>query len=357
MTDPATLEVGGVNNVNRLCCAIVFRMKDKTLRQASGIPVRLLGPRSLVGGPRQFWTILVPAHVLVDDTPVDIGVKPLWAPGITANVEEFAICAANQDMKICMIWRVSSPEKVQKGTHFAICPEYKPNAPHRKEANWVALWVDPRWHSKAQKLANGQNVTSILGGAGGVFTFPVLDPGARWRLESLCRIMGFPEASLDGADALQQWGRLMALDDDCPLKGRMLMEFRAKAFSDWENANKAVKDAGVPLGLPMGERQFEPEDPSKRMWPLRMLHRGLRLLILNPLKGAGCKPAFEHRREVYVGRDLLVAEGNGNVLDPPGKGWVGGPWLQLVPRRAPNPRNARRHEVFSSPSAVLRLQR
>lgn len=360
--DPA--EFGDVGAVNRQCSGLFFHVylvgHFAELKQASGTLVRFMH------AGEDFHAILLPASVLAGETQG-------W-------IRQVVIMGADATMTPRVFWHVThpnqffvdgGPEPLTIGEHFFICRDYKPKL-HCRQADWVVFRVNPAWVSKPVTLRNGSVVRYTLSGPQGFFRFAVVHPSIP--LPPLapvpvdCVILGFPEYSLVGAYpgnttmALRipaELDRLMRNDPQSLLVSRRLRVFTVTLGSSWEDVVAMLNSPlAAVLGsrtLPLKERQFGAEQKSLLKWPFRMargLLKAAKTFTLDPLRGAGCKPALQDRQVVEVGEDLFVAEGKGpGQQHKPGKGWEGGPWLQA--QQMPRVMNMHIGAHFQRPNLYL----
>jgi hypothetical protein len=345
MAAAPVIDFGDRNGCNRFCAGLVFRLRNGSLRQASGTLVQLSCPDP-AGGPADIrHVILVPASVLREK----MSIQSFDIPGTrwtTTKVDSFAICAADKDNNIRLVWNVSSKgvskqdaAYVLEREHYAICSNYKPNAPDRKEADWAAIVVDPTWCAEVRFKEDGYKTafSARLGGQGGVFNFPLVDPAVpspAWN-GNFC-IVGFPKVSLRGVygkrtGLRREYWNLVSCNEDSKLLKRQLTTFTAPPVQSWGEADAAVRRQNVPGGLPKEERMFSPVVARNDTWPWKVAQQLGRLVTFKPLKGGGSKPAFAERPEAELNTKLVAAVGRGDIVGAPDTGWAGGAWLSGSP--------------------------
>jgi hypothetical protein len=228
------------------------------------------------------------------------------------------------------IWHLQGPggQYVIDGGHFAVHPRHSIAAPHRKENHLAVVAVDLTLQSKTPAGAAGVGVaTQALGGPGGFFSFPLIDPSVVKNINvplvgappDEYLTIGFPPIDIGppGPAHAFHWGTLSAQTAGAFLLRRSLRALNLRAKHNWRQ-------------IPLTDRQYVPEPTFLKLGPGWLKRAPDRLFRQKQdrLPGAGAKRAFEDRPVVPVGEDVLLGDSSAWPAGwKPDYGWAGCPWL------------------------------
>jgi hypothetical protein len=170
---------GPATALGRYLAALVVRLMDGTVKQATGILARLNLPAPANSpAPPPLWVILFPAHVVREGLR-DLGLSRSGEQG-PAIVRDILVGGAKADGSIGIVWHITAKGGLQQGQHYVFCPKYKSNVRHCKERDWAAVRVDPNGQSLQMQVTMPDGTVAearyAMVAPGGFSSFPWSTP-------------------------------------------------------------------------------------------------------------------------------------------------------------------------------------
>ncbi len=213
---------------------------------------------------------------------------------------------------------------ITEGQHFKVHPDHWAVRTNHKETDVAVFKVTLGWLSKRIPGPAG-GARQALGGPGGFFDFPVVNPSAVRDINvpvlgpppASLMAVGFPAGSIGavGRAHTVNWDALSAQTPTSLLFRRSLTATFLAPKHNWR-------------GVPLTDQQFAPEPGLLKLGWLKRYPEQTFRSANSRLEGAGAKRALKDRAVVPVGEDMLLADSNaGPAASRPGYGWAGCPWL------------------------------